>query len=112
MNSLLLWIKKLGENCVILVVWINNLVWIFFPILGYLESFIGTKDICVFTSTAAEAEFIGKLLDANCYFALVAHNFLPKHELDNIERQWNTPHTTDAMPVLGMLQVLSDVTIQ
>ena len=75
---------------------------VFFPMLGYLESFISTKDICVFTSTAAEAENVGQILNANCYFALVAHNFLPPHELDNIQRQWNTPHTTDTMPVLGM----------
>ena len=75
---------------------------VFFPMLGYLESFISTKDICVFTSTAAEAESVGQILNANCYFAIVAHNFLPPHELDNIQRQWNTPHTTDTMPVLGM----------
>ena len=76
--------------------------------LGYLESFISTKDICVFTSTAAEAENVGQILNANCYFALVAHNFLPPHELDNIQRQWNTPHTTDTMPVLGMPECLQN----
>ena len=69
--------------------------------LGYIDSFITTKDICVFASKAAEAENIGKLLTANCHFALVAHEFIDPQERANVRRQWNTPHTTDAMPVLG-----------
>ena len=75
---------------------------IFFSMVGYMDSFIATKDICVFAHKAAEAENIGKLLKANCYFALVAHEFLDPQELANVRRQWNTPHTTDAMPVLGI----------
>lgn len=69
---------------------------------GYLDFFINTKDICVFASKAAEAENIGNLLKANCYFALVAHEFLDPQQLANVKRQWNTPHTTDALPILGM----------
>lgn len=68
---------------------------------GYLDLFINTKDICVFASKAAEAENIGNLLKANCYFALVAHEFLDPQQLANVKRQWNTPHTTDALPILG-----------
>ena len=75
---------------------------ILFSITGYIESFITTKDICVFTSTASEADNIGEILKANCYFVLVAHEFLEPQELASVKRQWNTPHSTDAMPVLGI----------
>ena len=70
-------------------------------ITGYIESFISTKDICIFTSKAAEADNVGEILKANCYFALVAHEFLQPQELASVKRQWNTPHSADAMPVLG-----------
>ncbi|KAL9974651.1 hypothetical protein ACROYT_G011712 [Oculina patagonica] len=77
-------------------------------LLGYIDSFITTKDICVFASTAGEADNIGQLLKANCYFALVATDFLDPQELANVRRQWNTPHTTDAMPVLVMNDAVID----
>ena len=68
---------------------------------GCLDLYISTKDICVFVSKAAEAENIGNLLKANCYFVLVAHEFLDPQQLASVKRQWNTPHTTGSLPVLG-----------
>ena len=53
-------------------------------------------------SKAAEAENIGNLLKANCYFVLVAHEFLDPQQLSSVKRQWNTPHTAGALPVLGL----------
>ena len=75
---------------------------IFFSMSGCLDLYISTRDICVFASKAAEAENIGNLLKANCYFVLVAHEFLDPQQLASVKRQWNTPHTTGALPVLGM----------
>lgn len=76
------------------------------PLLGYTESFLSVKeeakDICVFASTPAEAENVGEILKANCYSTLVAHEYLEPQELSSVKRQWNTPHSTDAMPVLVM----------
>jgi len=68
---------------------------------GCLDLYISTRDICVFASKAAEAENIGNLLKANCYFVLVAHEFLDPQQLASVKRQWNTPHTTGSLPVLG-----------
>lgn len=74
-------------------------------IAGYIESFMSskedTKDICVFTSTTSEAETVEEILKANCYFTLVAHEFLQPQELASVKRQWNTPHSSDASPILG-----------
>lgn len=78
------------------------------PLLGYIDSFNATKDICVFTSAASEADAIGEILKANCYYTLVAHEFLAPQELANVKRQWNTPHSTDAMPVLVMTDGVID----
>lgn len=76
---------------------------------GYIESFLSVKeeakDICVFASTPAEAENVGEILKANCYFTLIAHEYLEPQELSSVKRQWNTPHFTDAMPVLGTVVV-------
>lgn len=76
---------------------------------GYIESFLSVKeeakDICVFASTPAEVENVGEILKANCYFTLIAHEYLEPQELSSVKRQWNTPHSTDAMPVLGAVVV-------
>lgn len=82
------------------------------PLIGYIESFISTKeqakDICVFASTAAEAENIAEILKANCYFTLIAHEYLEPQELASVKRQWNTPHSTEAMPILVMTDGVID----
>lgn len=81
-----------------------------FGTTGYTESFLSVKeeakDICVFASTPAEAENVGEILKANCYSTLVAHEYLEPQELSSVKRQWNTPHSTDAMPVLGTVVFL------
>lgn len=77
-----------------------------FFITGYIESFNDTKDICVFTSKTSEAEAIGEFLKANCCYTLVATEFSSGQELANVKRQWNTPHSADAMPVLGTVLII------
>lgn len=90
--------------------WLIKFFFRAFGTTGYIESFLSVKeeakDICVFTSTPAEAENVGEILKANCYFTLVAHEYLEPQELTSVKRQWNTPHSTDAMPVLGTVVFL------
>ena len=90
---------KLINNIFIVIIFCLP-VHLFF-ITGYIESFNDTKDICVFTSKTSEAEAIGEFLKANCCYTLVATEFSSGQELANVKRQWNTPHSADAMPVLG-----------
>ena len=68
--------------------------------LGFLESSGKSKDVCIFTQTAREADQLGDILGISCH-TLVAHEFRNPGELADIRREWNTPHRTESMPVLG-----------